>query len=80
MTPERRQSPRRRTLKGAQIVFNDRRSVIECTVRDMSSHGALLAVPSLLGIPNEFELRLDGDLRSARIVWKGIGKIGIAWN
>jgi PilZ domain len=80
MTSERRRSPRRRTFKGAQIILNNRGSTIDCNVRNLSSHGALLVLPSLAGIPAEFELRLDGELRPARIVWKGIGKIGIAWS
>jgi hypothetical protein len=79
ITHERRQSPRSPALKGAQIIFNNRRSVIECTVRNLSHHGALLVVPSLIGIPAEFELRLDGKARLARVVWRGIGKLGIEW-
>ena len=79
MTQERRESPRRRTLKGAQIVFNNRRSTLECSIRNLSNYGALLAVRSLIGVPSEFELRIDAELRPARVVWKGIGKLGIAW-
>ena len=34
------------TLKAGRIVFNQRRSVLDCTVRNLSSTGACLDVPS----------------------------------
>jgi hypothetical protein len=76
---EGRRAPRKRTLKGARIVFNNRRSAIDCTVRNVSAHGALLLLPSIAGVPNEFELWTDGTCHTARIVWKGAGKIGVSW-
>ena len=76
----RRPSPRRRTLKGARIVFNNRSSTIDCTVRNLSSNGALLLLPTSAGIPNEFELWLDGACHSARIVWMGDGGLGVVWD
>ncbi|MGA7544523.1 MAG: PilZ domain-containing protein [Methyloceanibacter sp.] len=75
----RRPPPRRRTLKGARVVFNNRRCAIDCTVRNLSDHGALLFLPTPLGIPAEFELWLDGASHTARIVWKGGGRMGVAW-
>ena len=76
---EKRGEPRTRTLKKARIVFNDGRSVIDCVVRNLSSRGALLELPSLLGVPETFELRIesDGSCRAARTIWKGNGKIGV---
>jgi hypothetical protein len=59
MSDEQRQAGRRRTLKGARIVFNRGRSVINCVVRNLSSTGALLRVDSPVGIPDEFVLTLD---------------------
>jgi hypothetical protein len=79
LTQERRRAPRKRVLKGARIVFNNHRSTIDCLVRSLSKHGAVLGLPSRAGIPREFELLLDGELRPARIVWESGGKIGIDW-
>ena len=42
MEPERRRTPRRRTLKGAMIVFNEGHSTIAATVRNLSEDGANL--------------------------------------
>jgi hypothetical protein len=76
---EKRREPRKRTLKRGRLVFNDGRSVIDCVVRNLSPSGALLVLPSLLGIPQEFDLHIDSDrnCRAARIIWKGDGKIGV---
>jgi hypothetical protein len=77
---ERRQRPRARTLKEARIVFNDRRSVIDCTARNLSASGAQLHVPNVASVPNEFELWI-GDVRhKAKIIWKEVGRIGVAWS
>jgi PilZ domain-containing protein len=76
---EKRKEPRTRTLKKARIVFNEGRSVIDCVVRNLSAHGALLVVHSLLGVPDTFELHIesDGSRRVAHTIWKREGKIGV---
>jgi hypothetical protein len=79
MTIERRKSERGRTLKSARIIFNDRRSVINCTVRNMSASGALLALPTVVGIPNQFELAMEFGFRSAQVVWKTDRTLGVVW-
>ena len=55
-----RRTPRRRTLKGGRIVFNNRRSVIDCTVRNLSTGGALLSVPNVSGVPDQLDLPGEG--------------------
>jgi PilZ domain-containing protein len=68
---EKRREPRTRTLKKARIVFNDGRSVIDCVVRNLSPHGAMLVLPSLLGVPETFELHIDSDgsCHAVRMRW-----------
>jgi len=75
---ERRRDLRRRTLKSARIVFNNRQSTINCVVRNLSDHGALLLVPTL-GVPKEFELWLDEANHWARVVWRTEDKMGVTW-
>jgi len=57
---ERRKDIRRRTLKAAKILI-DRKSVIDCTVRNLAYKGAGLEVISLIGIPDTFELSIPAD-------------------
>jgi diguanylate cyclase (GGDEF)-like protein len=57
---------RRRTLKAGQILFNSRHSIIDCTVRSLSDHGAGIDVSSTLGVPGSFDLALKAEGRERR--------------
>jgi hypothetical protein len=76
---ERRMWPRTRVLKKGRIVFNERRSVIDCTIRNLSPAGALLVVRSLVGIPDRFDLSNDSDAvhYEASVIWKRDNQIGV---
>jgi diguanylate cyclase (GGDEF)-like protein len=60
---------RRRVLKGGQIIFNNRMSTMDCTVRSLSDSGAGIDVSSSAGLPKDFILaiRADGVEIPARI-------------
>jgi hypothetical protein len=79
---EQRKDSRHRTLKTGRIVFNQRRSVVDCTVRNLSSTGACLDVPSTVGIPEAFELIIGSDdmARSCRIAWRTERRIGVRFS
>ena len=76
---ERRQEHRSRTLRSGKIVFNNRRSVLDCLVRNLSDGGACLQVNSTAGIPLTFELVVDGDGASCQcqLVWMSETRAGI---
>ena len=76
---ERRVWPRTRVLKKGRIVFNQRRSVIDCTIRNLTPAGALLIVKSQIGIPDRFDLSVDSDAVShaANVIWKHDNQLGV---
>ena len=76
---ERRQVSRHRTLKSGKIVVLAHRSVVDCTVRNLSPKGALLVVASLAGIPESFDLMLDvtGEQHPCRVIWRGEDRLGV---
>jgi hypothetical protein len=75
---DNRQSQRRTTLKGGRIVFNAGRSTIDCKVRNLSSKGAKLQVVSVVGIPETFDLLLDGHSRQpCRVAWRSLKELGV---
>jgi hypothetical protein len=76
---ERRRRPRARTLKTAHILFNEHRSAIDCTVRNLSPVGACLTVESALGIPERFDVMFDSDksIRPCRVVWHKEKQLGV---
>jgi hypothetical protein len=55
---ERRLHQRRATFKGAKVVFNNRNSVINCVVRDLSQTGAKLIFPNPQTLPPRFQLEI----------------------
>ncbi len=70
--PRNRHAPRRRVLKGAVIGYNDRRSTLPCTVRDLSDTGARLRTDSAINVPDTFVLiiELDGFEAECKVVWR----------
>jgi diguanylate cyclase (GGDEF)-like protein len=69
---EQEKRPRRRVLKGGQILFNNRSSAMDCTVRSLSDDSAGLDVSDAVGLPKRFELAIPADsfLKSCRVVSK----------
>jgi hypothetical protein len=75
---DKRQTPRRRTLKGARIVVNDGFSTFTCTVRNLSEIGALLRVESVVGIPDTFRLAMDdGASHDCEVVRRSATELGV---
>jgi PilZ domain len=76
---DQRRQTRARTLKSARILFNEHRSVIDCTVRNLSPTGACLNVASALGIPEHFDVMFDADqsVRPCRMVWHKEKQLGV---
>ena len=52
---------RRRVLKAGTILFNDRRSTIDCTIKSLGVDGAGITVSNSAGIPPEFVLAIGGE-------------------
>jgi len=76
---ERRRVPRHRTLKSGKIIVQSGRRMVDCTVRNLSTGGALLLVRSLAGIPEKFDLVLEttGEHHSCRVAWRGEDRLGV---
>jgi diguanylate cyclase (GGDEF)-like protein len=76
---ERRESHRARMWRGGKVLFNNRRSVLDCTIRNLSPGGACLQVESLAGVPATFELLIDGEdaPRPCHLVWQSDHRAGV---
>lgn len=74
---DKRTSPRQRMLKTGAIEFGG--GSIDCTVRNVSTTGALLEIASPLGIPERFTLlfKLDRTRRPCRVVWRREQRMGV---
>ena len=74
---ERRDTARQRMLKTGTIVYNNASSVYDCTVRNVSKTGACLMVASPLGLPDEFDLLMEGARRHCTVAWRRPDRIGV---
>jgi len=76
---ERRVSFRGRTLKGGLIVLGEKAPKLECTVRNFTKAGAALQVSTTFGLPQHFDLVVDGIARRCRSQWRTDNKIGVVF-
>jgi hypothetical protein len=76
---ERRKELRHRALKSARIVYNNRFSALDCTVRNLSPHGAMLMVAGPHGIPDAFKLELDAgtQILDCKVIWRQERRLGV---
>jgi hypothetical protein len=76
---QRRSNKRTRTLLEGRIVFNNRFSLIECTVRDISDSGAQISFAHPVEIPDDFDLEIPKRELSvrARVRWSNGKNYGV---
>lgn len=81
MSMNTRAHERERVLLPAKIIFNNKQSIFDCVVKDISSGGARLSVTSCLGIPDHFMLLIPFfDKRyPCWIIWSEMNEIGISF-
>ena len=79
---ERRHTPRARTLRAGKILINNKRSVIDCMIRNVSARGACLLLPSVVGVPQMFDLMIEGEAasRPCKMIWHAQNRIGIEFS
>jgi hypothetical protein len=74
---ERRLVPRRQTSKVGKIILHHGRPGDVCTVSNMSPVGALLLVANAHGLPEQFDLDMDGYGRRCTARWRRLDRIGV---
>jgi PilZ domain len=73
---ERRINPRHR-ITTAGVIWLERNSMVECTVRDFSPAGAGLVLPEGAVLPAEFDLTFDDATRHCVTVWRRRDRMGV---
>jgi hypothetical protein len=79
---ERRSGSRQKSFLQGRIFFNNRRTTVDCLIRDFSESGAKLKFHSLISIPDVVELFIPvkEETRRARIVWRNADEVGVSFN
>jgi len=75
---ERRIAPRRNTMIIASIVFDGGRVNYDCLIRDLSDGGAKLQLPTVRGVPDNFDLVVPGHRpQHCRVAWRALKEMGV---
>jgi hypothetical protein len=78
---ERRTASRQKSFLRGSIQFNNRRTVVDCLVRDISASGARLIFSDSISIPDVVELYIpqrEQTLR-AHVQWRRGEEVGVAF-
>ena len=76
----RRQSPRVRTLKSAQIIYNNSNCVIDGLVLNISDTGAAVQPADFIDLPETFLLKVyHGPTYRCQVRWRHGNKIGVCF-
>jgi hypothetical protein len=75
----KRRAPRMRTIKGASLLLPGTASAFSCVMRNLSETGALVELPSTIGVPAAIILETqDKSLnRHCRVAWRTETRLGL---
>jgi PilZ domain len=78
---ERRVSLRQKSFLQGRIYFNNRRSSIDCLVRDYSETGARLKLSETATVPEAMELYIPNReaMHRARVEWRSGDEMGVSF-
>ena len=79
-TTERRHEKRQLAYLGAEVTYNQRRSGMDCLVRNIAPSGALVTFADRTPFPEELELHIPQRGRSYRgtVIWRRLDRAGLA--
>lgn len=80
-TPERRRIARHKSFLRGAIHFNNRRSVVDCLIRDISPYGARLTFSDAVTTPDVLELYIPQKEQTLRVhvIWRHGPEVGVAF-
>jgi hypothetical protein len=80
-TVERRRVARQKSFLRGSIHFNNRRSVVDCLIRDISPYGARLIFSDTVTTPDMLELYIPQKEQTLRahIIWRHGQEVGVAF-
>ena len=78
---ERRSSARQKSFLQGRIYFNNRRSSVDCLIRDFSDTGARLRFSEAANVPEAIELYIPNkdEFHRARIEWRSGNEMGVSF-
>jgi hypothetical protein len=79
---ERRQRPRQKSFLQGRIFYNNRRSSVDCLIRDYSDSGARLKFSEAITVPEVMELHVPNrdEMYRARVEWRHGNEMGVSFS
>ena len=79
---ERRSVSRQKSFLQGRILFNNRRTTVDCLIRDFSEIGARLNFDRMISLPDLVELFIPvkDETRRAKIIWRNADEVGVSFN
>jgi hypothetical protein len=79
---DRRSRARQKSFLQGRVFFNNRRSSLDCLVRDFSEHGARLKVSDSVVLPEVVELYIPNkdEAYRAHVQWRAGDEVGVAFD
>src|SRR4051795_9751840 len=80
-TAERRRIARQKSFLRGAIHFNNRRTVVDCLIRDISPYGARLIFSDAVTTPDVLELYIPQKEQTLRahVIWRHGQEVGVAF-
>jgi hypothetical protein len=78
---ERRAASRQKSFLQGRIYFNNRRSSVDCLIRDFSEQGARLRFSETANVPEAIELYIPNkdEFHRARVEWRSGNEMGVSF-
>ena len=78
---ERRSVSRQKSFLQGRIYFNNRRSSVDCLIRDYSEQGARLKFSESADVPEAMELYIPNkeEIHRARVEWRSGNEMGVSF-
>lgn len=78
---ERRSWSRQKSFLQGRIYFNNRRSTVDCLIRDYSDAGARLKFSEAIAVPEAIELFIPNkeEIHRARVEWRNGNEMGVSF-
>jgi hypothetical protein len=78
---ERRSVARQKSFLQGRIFFNNRRTSLDCLIRDISERGARLKFSSMVSTPDVVELHIPSKEESyrAKVQWRNGDEVGVCF-
>jgi hypothetical protein len=79
---ERRTAARKKSFLQGRIFFNNRRTSVDCLIRDFCEHGARLKFSSMTATPDVVELHIPNRDESyrAKVQWRNADEMGVVFD